>query len=59
MLNKTVKEFLDQTSSSSPTPGGGSVAALVGCLATALSSMLVSLTKGKKNLINIKNEIIF
>ena len=54
MLDSSVKEFIDKTSSSSPTPGGGSVAALVGCLATSLSSMVVSLTKGKKKYLEVE-----
>jgi len=44
----TVKEFIDELSSNSPAPGGGSVAALTAGLATALSSMVFNLTVGKK-----------
>ncbi len=40
--------FLDQLSSSSPTPGGGSWAALSGALGAALTSMVCSLTVGKE-----------
>lgn len=36
--------FLEATASSSPVPGGGSVAALAGSLAAALSSMVANLT---------------
>ena len=44
----TVNDFLDELSSNSPAPGGGSVAALAAGLATALSSMVFNLTVGKK-----------
>ena len=43
-----VREFLDRTASDSPTPGGGSVAAVTGALAGALVAMVARLTAGKK-----------
>ena len=45
---KTVREFINELGSNSPAPGGGSVAALGGSLATALGSMVFNLTVGKK-----------
>jgi formiminotetrahydrofolate cyclodeaminase len=47
LANETVEEFLANLASQSPTPGGGSVAALCGALSTALSSMVSRLTIGK------------
>ena len=44
----TVSGFIDELSSDSPAPGGGSVAALCGGLSTALSAMVANLTFGKK-----------
>ncbi|HPJ69519.1 MAG TPA: glutamate formimidoyltransferase [Candidatus Mcinerneyibacteriales bacterium] len=44
----SVKDFVDELSSDSPAPGGGSVAALAGALSAALSSMVANLTFGKK-----------
>jgi formiminotetrahydrofolate cyclodeaminase len=44
----TIPEFIDCLSSSSPTPGGGGVAALSGALSAALCSMVGNLTTGKK-----------
>ena len=44
----TVKEFLDKVAGSDPVPGGGSVAALNGAVASALTSMVAGLTIGKK-----------
>jgi len=45
---KTIGQFIDKLGSSSPTPGGGSVAALVASIASALGSMVFSLTVNKK-----------
>ncbi|AER66108.1 Glutamate formimidoyltransferase [Thermovirga lienii DSM 17291] len=44
----TVKAFTDELASSSPAPGGGSVAALAASLGSALSSMVGRLTVGKE-----------
>lgn len=44
----TVKEFLDKVAGSDPVPGGGSVAALNGAVASALTAMVSGLTIGKK-----------
>ena len=43
-------DFVDELSSDSPAPGGGSVAALCGALSAALSSMVAALTWSKKGL---------
>ena len=48
LVNLRVKEFVNEVSTDSPAPGGGSVSALVGALASALSSMVANLTYGKK-----------
>ena len=48
LLGLPVGEFLERTASASPTPGGGSVAALTGALAGALVAMVARLTDGKK-----------
>jgi len=45
---QAVPEFLDDVASSAPTPGGGSVAALAGSVASALATMVARLTIGKK-----------
>ncbi len=47
-MNISVSDFLERLSSDSPTPGGGSVAALVGALSCSLTSMVGNLTEGKK-----------
>jgi formiminotetrahydrofolate cyclodeaminase len=47
-MNVSIADFLERLSSDAPTPGGGSVAALVGALSSSLTSMVGSLTYGKK-----------
>lgn len=48
LMGLTANAFVDELGSDSPAPGGGSVAALAGSLSAALSSMVASLTYGKK-----------
>ncbi len=48
LISLTVKGFINETSSDSPAPGGGSVAALCGALGAALAAMVGNLTVGKK-----------
>lgn len=43
-----IYEFIEDLSSDSSSPGGGSTAALVGALASSLNSMVYSFTVGKK-----------
>ena len=53
----TVNNFVNELASNSPAPGGGSVAALIACLATSLSSMVFNLTLGKKTYNEYNDEI--
>lgn len=53
----TLEGFLKELSSSSPAPGGGSVAALMGALGSALASMVSNLTLGKKGYENLEEDI--
>jgi glutamate formiminotransferase/formiminotetrahydrofolate cyclodeaminase len=55
LVDRTVSAFLDELSSDSPAPGGGSVAALCGAISTSLSAMVANLSFGKKELLD-KNE---
>lgn len=57
LASSTVKEFLSELASSSPAPGGGSVAALAGGLGAALSSMVCNLTIGKEKYADVQDEI--
>jgi formiminotetrahydrofolate cyclodeaminase len=56
--NDTIKAFIEKVGESSPTPGGGSAAAFVGSLASALSEMVCNLTIGKEKYTNVETEII-
>lgn len=54
---KTLNAFLDELASSSPAPGGGSVAALSGALGAALTSMVCNLTMGKKKYADVEGDL--
>jgi formiminotetrahydrofolate cyclodeaminase len=54
---KTMLAFLDEVASSSPAPGGGSVAALSGALGAALTSMVCNLTIGRKKYADVDDEM--
>ncbi len=47
LVDKTIKDFLLETASDNPAPGGGSVAALCGSLGAALATMVCNLTIGR------------
>ncbi|MGI6048131.1 MAG: cyclodeaminase/cyclohydrolase family protein [Petrimonas sp.] len=51
----SIKQFLEQTSSNEPVPGGGSVSALNGAIASSLAQMLASLTIGRKNYVEVED----
>lgn len=48
LVDLTVKEFLGKVAGSDPVPGGGSIAALNGAIASSLAAMVAGLTIGKK-----------
>jgi formiminotetrahydrofolate cyclodeaminase len=55
---KTIKNYLDELSSNSPTPGGGNVSAFCGALAASLGTMVCSLTIGKKKYLEVEAEMM-
>lgn len=57
LTKKTLSAFLDELASSSPAPGGGSVAALSGALGAALTTMVCNLTIGKKKYTDVESEM--
>ena len=48
LVDLTVKEFLNKVAGSDPGPGGGSIAAVNGAIASALAAMVANLTISKK-----------
>ncbi|MFQ6032551.1 MAG: cyclodeaminase/cyclohydrolase family protein, partial [Candidatus Zixiibacteriota bacterium] len=52
-----LEQFIEEVASSSPAPGGGSVSAAAGALASALSSMVCRLTIGKRKFKNVEDEL--
>lgn len=51
ILSLSVRQFAANTAAKTPTPGGGSVAGVVGALAVALGEMTLNFTKGKKKFV--------
>lgn len=56
-IDEPLKKYLDEAASGSPTPGGGSVAALAGALGAALTSMVCNFTVGKKKYADVEVEV--
>ena len=57
LKDQKVANFLDTLASKSATPGGGSVAALTGAMASALLSMVGNLTMGKEKYQDVEDDI--
>lgn len=53
LANLTVKVFLEITAGNDPVPGGGSISALNGAIAAALSEMVANLTIGRKKYVDV------
>lgn len=56
-LNQPLKSFIDNTAKGIPTPGGGSVAALVGSLGAALLCMVGNFTIGKPKYKSLEKDV--
>jgi formiminotetrahydrofolate cyclodeaminase len=56
-LDKPLAAYLADAAGKKPTPGGGSVAALVGALATTMSSMAANFTAGKEKYRDVEARI--
>ena len=54
LVDLTIKGFLAETASNAPVPGGGSISALNGAIATALTEMVANLTIGKKKYADVE-----
>jgi methenyltetrahydrofolate cyclohydrolase len=59
LANMSVVDFLDETASNSPVPGGGSIAALSAAFSAALTQMVANLTQGKKGYEEVHEEVKF
>jgi formiminotetrahydrofolate cyclodeaminase len=57
ITQQTIDEFMDNLASKAATPGGGSVAAVMGAMAAALISMVANLTIGKKNYASVETQM--
>lgn len=53
----TVKGLLAETAGEAPVPGGGSISALNGAIAAALTEMVANLTVGKKKYADVEEEM--
>ncbi len=56
-MNDSLKSFIDNTASGTPTPGGGSVAALVGSLGASLLCMVGNFTAGKQKYKSVEKDV--
>ena len=57
LADLTIKGFLAETAGSAPVPGGGSISALNGAIAAALTEMVSNLTIGKKKYVDVESEM--
>lgn len=57
LADLTIKGFLAETAGSAPVPGGGSISALNGAIATALTEMVANLTIGKKKYVEVEGQM--
>lgn len=57
LADMSVVNFLDETASNSPVPGGGSIAALSAAFSSALTQMVANLTLGKKGYEDVQKEM--
>jgi formiminotetrahydrofolate cyclodeaminase len=56
--DKSIHNFLEELASKSATPGGGSVAALMGAQSAALTSMVCNLTIGKPKYAKVETQML-
>lgn len=57
ITEQSIHAYLDALSAREPTPGGGSVAALVGALAAGLAAMVANFTRGSKKYAAVAPEV--
>ncbi len=57
LADLSCREYVEKLASKEPAPGGGSAAALVGALATALGSMVANFTVGREDFAKSEKEV--
>lgn len=57
MKDQTLEDFLASVAAATPTPGGGSVSAIVGALGVALSRMVAGLARDKKGYEDVQDDL--
>jgi len=57
LVEKSLRQFMDELASNAPVPGGGSVAALCGAVSSALASMVSALTVSNDKYLQVKGEM--
>ncbi len=57
LVDLTIKGFLAETAGNAPVPRGGSISALNGAIATALTEMVTNLTIGKKEYADVEGQM--
>ncbi len=57
LKENTILSFLEVTAGKDPVPGGGSISALCGSLASALAEMVTGLTIGRKKYVDVQEEM--
>ena len=55
--DRKIEEFIEKLSSSEPTPGGGTVAALLASISSSLVNMVYNITINKKIFNNLDQNI--
>lgn len=56
-FEQSLREVIEVSASTSPTPGGGSVSALVACFGAAMTAMVSGLTLGKEKYKDVQPEV--
>ena len=56
-IDRPLKDYIDDAASNSPTPGGGSVSALVGALGSTMAQMAANFTVGKEKFKDVEDEV--
>lgn len=57
LFSQSLRDVLKVSASSEPTPGGGSVAAIVAAFAASMSAMVANLTIGKKRYRDVEQQV--